>query len=146
MNSELDWLIGQSLAKVEKKDFSWFFAFSDAGSITTESFWRLLDLRRLVVADGDHDQLFGLKEPVDATKRVMEAVGAKKIISYSLSKICSDLILCFENKIELQFFNTSGGYESWRAEFDGIQIVSAGGGRLSKFNLVGQNWIYVTNS
>src|SRR5215469_15067043 len=105
MNLALDWLKGKSLVKVEKKDYSWFFTFAHGSSITTESFWRLLDSERLVVTDGDHGQLFGLKEPVDAAKCVMELVGTKKIIGYSCSEICSDLFLSFEDNVQIQFFN-----------------------------------------
>jgi hypothetical protein len=133
MNSNLDWLKGKILANVDKKDFSWFFTFAQGGSITTETFWRLLDSERLVVASGDHDQLFGLKEPVDAAKRVMATIGAKKIIDYSCLEVCSDLILFFEDKMQIQLLNTSGGYESWQAGNDGVLIICMGGGGLSIF-------------
>jgi hypothetical protein len=146
MSPELDWLKGKSLIKVENSEYSWSFNFEHCGYVMTETLWRLSDSERLVVASDDHGQLFGLEEPVDAAKRVMEVVGTKKIFDYSYSKIFSDLILYFEDKIELQFLNTSGGYESWRAEQDGVQIISMGGGKLAKCNLVGQKWIYDTNS
>ncbi|NOS69174.1 MAG: hypothetical protein HOP33_04510 [Verrucomicrobia bacterium] len=143
MNPTLDWLKGQSLINVEKKDFTWGFSFAQSGSIVTESFWRLVTIERLAVASEDHDQLFGLQEPVDAAKRVMALVGSKKIINYSYSEVCSDLILRFEDKKQLQFLNSSGGYESWRATNNNVQVVCAGGGRLSEFNLVGHEWIRV---
>ena len=142
MNPNLDWLLNQRLVKVEKKDFTWFFTFAEGGSIATESFWRLVTPERLAVASEDHGQLFGLKEPVDAAKLVMSAIEGKTIIDYSCSDACSDLILCFEGKIQLQFLNTSGGYESWRAENNNIAVVSQGGGRLSKFTLCDDKWIY----
>jgi hypothetical protein len=141
MNPALDWLKGKSLANVEKKDFTWFFTFAQGGSVATESFWRLVTSERLVVASGDHDQIFGLKEPVNAAKRVMATVGVKKTIDYSCSEVCSDLILCFDDKIQLQFLNLSGSYESWRATNDNVQVMCLGGGRLSKFNLIGSEWL-----
>jgi hypothetical protein len=131
MIATLDWLKGKSLVNVEGKGFSWFFAFTEGGSIATESFWRLLDSERLVVSSEDHEQLFGLKEPVDAAKSVTKVVGAKKITEYSCSEVCSDLILRFENKIELQFLNTSSGYESWRAWHNDVQVICTGGGELA---------------
>ncbi|MGI8965775.1 MAG: hypothetical protein ACR2H1_06760 [Limisphaerales bacterium] len=141
MSQALDWLKGRSVTKVEKKDFSWFFTFVQGGSIATESFWRLITPERLAVASGDHGQLFGLKEPVDAAKCVMSAIEGKTIIDYSCSDVCSDLILCFENEIQLQFLTTSGGYESWRAIDNNVGVFCCGGGRLSKCNLIGNKWV-----
>jgi hypothetical protein len=135
MNAELTWLKGKSLANVGKKDFSWVFSFMQGGFIATETFWRLVDSERLVIASGDHDQLFGLKEPVDAVRRVMATIGTNKIVGYLCSEVCSDLILSFEGNKQLHFFNTSAGYESWRAEHAGIQIVSIGGGKISKLDI-----------
>ena len=142
MNPNLDWLLNQRLVKVEKKDFTWFFTFAEGGSIATESFWRLVTPERLAVASEDHGQLFGLKEPVDAAKLVMSAIEGKTIIDYSCSDACSDLILCFECKIQLQFLTTSGGYESWRAINNNVGVFCCGGGRLSKCNLIGNEWIH----
>jgi hypothetical protein len=142
MNSSLNWLKGKTLANVRKQDFSWFFTFTGGGSVATEQLWRLVNPQRLVVASEDHEQLFGLKEPVDATSRVMATIGTKKLIDYSCSKVCSDLILNFEDEIQIEFLNTSGGYESWRAENNNMMVVSQGGGRLSKFTLSGNQWIH----
>jgi hypothetical protein len=134
MKPHLDWLLNQRLSQVEKKDFSWFFTFAQSGSIATESFWRLITPERILVTSEDHGHLFGLKEPVDAAKCVMSTIENRMITHYSCPDICSDLILYFEDKIELQFLITSGGFESWRAMNDNVQVICMGGGGLSIFN------------
>ncbi|MDQ6632206.1 MAG: hypothetical protein M3Y82_10705 [Verrucomicrobiota bacterium] len=141
MTPALNWLTGSGLAKVEKKDYSWFFNFEQGGHIVTESFWRLVTPERIAVTSEDHEQLFGLKEPVNAAERVMTTIKNRTIGHYLFSNICSDLILYFEDKIELHFLNTSGGYESWRARKNDVLVVSGGGGRLLKYNLMSNKWV-----
>lgn len=132
MKPDLNWILGQHLVRVEKKDYTWFFTLEN-GSIATESFWRMLTRERMEVSSEDDGQLFGLKQPVNAAEVVISAVLDNNISRYGFSEISSDLIIHFSNDVQLQFLTTSGGYESWRAGHENMMIYCLGGGGLSVF-------------
>ena len=133
MKPNLDWLLNQRLSQVEKKDFTWFFNFEEGGSVGTESMWRLVTSSGIFVTSEDHEQLFGLPEPVDAGKRVMDTIKNRRVSTCLCETPCSDLIVSFEGGAQLQFLNTSCGYESWRASHGSTQIICTGGGELAEF-------------
>jgi|SRR5213594_1783690 len=74
-------LVGQTLRSVEKKDYSWFFAFADEISIGTESPWRFLTVDGIVVTSENHEHQFGLPAPIDAAKRVLAGVSGKSVVA-----------------------------------------------------------------
>jgi len=133
--SQLDWLKENRVNSVEKRDYSWIFTFKTGDSVATETFWRIVNPERIVVTSSDHGELFGLKQPVDAAKCAMDELGNNTIVDYSCPEFCTDLILTFENKARLQFFNCSAGYESWRAinVTTNEEVISMGGGGLNIF-------------
>lgn len=133
MSADLTWLVGKKLEKSEKKDYSWFFTFSEDGSIATESPWRLITNEGVRVTSEDHDQLFGLKEPVDATVRVLAATTGKKVLAYRVAERSSDLIVTFENGVHIEFLNLSCGYEAWRTSHPSGEVICLGGGKLAIF-------------
>jgi len=131
MPGDLTWLVGKQLIEASKKDFTWFFVFSDGGSIATESFWRLLASRGIEATTTDDGQLFGLKEPLDASERVLAATQEKKILEIQIAQRTSDLSLVFEKGVRIDFLNLSCGYESWRAKHGSEEVICMGGGQLS---------------
>jgi hypothetical protein len=133
VQTHLAWLVGTNLSSVEKKDFSWFFIFSNGGSVVTESPWRLVTTKGIVVTSEDHGHLFGRKEPTDAAASVLTATRNKKVQAFQLSVRSSDLIVAFNGNIQIEFLNMSGGYEAWRALFQSLQVICTGGGELAVF-------------
>lgn len=125
---DLTWLVGQQLKAVEKKDYSWFFTFDD-GSITTESFWRLITEDGVVVTSEDHGHQFGLPAPVDAADVVKTKIGEKTVEQFALDERTGDLSLHFGD-INLQFMTTSAGYEGWRIVHGPQEVICGGGGHL----------------
>ena len=133
MPANLTWLVGERLIEAAKKDYSWFFTFAGGGSIVTESGWRLITKVGIDVASEDHGQIFGLKEPVDAGTRALTATKQKKIMDFRIAEGTSDLLVKFEDDVSLEFLNLSCGYESWRAQHDGEEVICMGGGQLAIF-------------
>ena len=133
MAVDLKWLVGGKLEKSEKKDYSWFFMFSGDGTIGTESPWRLITKEGIRVTSEDHNQLFGLKEPVDATVRVLAATAGKKVLAHRVTEQTSDLIVTFEDDVCIKFLNLSCGYEAWRTSHPSREVISLGGGKLAMF-------------
>jgi hypothetical protein len=130
----LDWLLRQRLFQVEKKDYTWFFTFDGGGSVNIDSAWRLISSNGIIVTSEDHGHPFGLPEPVDAGKRVIDAAQNTRVSTYLCDKPTSDLIILFENGIQIQFLNMSCGYESWTAWNNDTQVICLGGGELASFN------------
>ena len=133
MKPNFDWLLKRHLSQVEKKDFTWFFTFEGDSSINIDAAWRLISADEIIVTSEDHGHPFGLPEPVDAGKRVMDAVKNKRVSDYLCSKPTSDLTILFEGGIQIQFLNMSCGYESWTAWNCGTQTICLGGGELASF-------------
>jgi hypothetical protein len=131
MPADLTWLVGKRLVETAKKDYSWFFTFTDGGSIVTESGWRLVTKEGIRVASDDHGQIFGLKEPVDAGARLLAATKAKKVLEFRIADRTSDLTLRFEEEVWLEFLNLSCGYESWRAQHGSEEVICMGGGQIA---------------
>ncbi len=134
MPADLTWLIGKRLAQVTKQDFTWFFTFQDGGRVLTESGWRLVTRTGIDVTSEDHDQMFGLKEPVDASARVIAATEEKKILGFRLAERTSDLAVTFEDEVLVEFLNLSCGYESWRAYHGSEEVICMGGGGVAHFS------------
>lgn len=131
----LDWLqwamLGTTLQDVRAYEHGWSFGFANGGGITTQSFWRVLAHGGIAVTSEDHDQKFGLPEPVDAGHRAQELLRGP-VSRVELLPITSDLRLEFDGKATLELFNTSSGYEGWHLGVptaDGQkELVALGGG------------------
>jgi hypothetical protein len=130
MEASLKWLVGQTLHSCEKRDYTWSFVFPENSSIYTQSFWRLVTQKGVRVTSEDHGHPFGLGYPVDAAQRVMEETANRKVISYEIKRLTSDLIIDFGDDVYLEFFDTSCGYESWGSHHESVQIFCQGGGNL----------------
>ena len=125
-------LSGYDLASVEKVDHSWFFRFTGEITIATESFWRLLQGRIIVISE-DHLQRFGLPEPVDAAERIVTATAGRTVEQAAISPSSRDLSIHFNGGVQLQLLQTSSGYESWRLNVGGSQAICTGGGEIAHF-------------
>jgi len=130
-------LIGRQLLSLEKKDFSWFFAFGPGVTLTTESPWRLLDQGRIVVSSEDHGHQFGLPAPVDAGLRVLSRAAGRTVEAASVASDSGDLILQFSGHVFLELLQLSSGYESWRLLVNGSESICMGGGSIEHFPGIG---------
>jgi hypothetical protein len=133
MSDDFKLFVGALLRSVEKKDYSWFFAFGDPLRIVTESPWRFITPEGIIVTSEDHGQQFGLPQPVDAGERVMSRLTALQVQSVSCDPKTGDLCVSFADKLYLQFLQISCGYESWRTITEQGESICMGGGEIAYF-------------
>ena len=121
-------IVDVNLKSIEKRDYTWFFHFTDDVSVLTEQFWRLRHHGRIEVTSSDHGELFGRPEPLDAGPRVLSAVGDLPVTETRIDGITGDLFIAFSEEVQLEFLQTSAAYESWRAYIAGEEFICGGGG------------------
>jgi len=126
-------LVGRQLTAADPSAApgSWVFQFGADCRLTIGGTWRLIKGGMVMVAGGDHQQLFGLTEPVDASRRVLEGIAYAVIKKASFDDVSGDLTIEFSKDLRLQILTDSSGYESWTLwRPDGTQLVADGGGRV----------------
>jgi hypothetical protein len=130
-NAYCEGLVGQRLERLEKRDFTWFFGFSDQSQIATEAEWRLVGPERIIVGSDDHGHPFGLPAPVDAAEKVLLHLGGQLVKGASITSNTGDLSVEFDGNHRLQFLQLSCGYESWRFNIRGVSLYCIGGGQIA---------------
>jgi hypothetical protein len=123
-------LVGNELVSVETLDHSWFVRFGAGITVATESLWRLIADGRIVVTSEDHGHQFGLPGPVDAAVALLSSVRGRRVTAAGIAPSSGDLTIDFGEGMQLQFLQTSVGYESWRLSTDGTETICAGGGEI----------------
>jgi hypothetical protein len=115
----------------------WTFSFSNGAQLHVTATWRVIAGGRVVVAAGDHEQLFGHALPVDAAARARAALGSGPVASSRCSPQLGDLTLDFPTGARLEVLTDSSGYEAWSlARPDGVTVVATGGGGVVAFRPV----------
>lgn len=118
--------------KYDEETFQWVFDFGDRYVLRVICAWRLCANGRIRLGHQDDGQLFGLKQPLDAKHRLLEALEGRCIVEVRLSEDSGDLVLDFGANSRLEFFNDSCGYEGWDFFLPGRRwVVAQGGGKLS---------------
>lgn len=85
--------------------------------------WRLLNDSRIILVSTDHGQQFGLSKPVDAVKELSEALNGHKLTKIKIKKNKADLVLTLTSGFKIDFFISSGGYESYNLHIDNKQYI-----------------------
>ena len=132
-------LHGALIAAIESWEFGWTFRFSNGATIATQSIWRVLTATGIAVTSEDHQQKFGLPEPVDAGVRASSDLTGD-VVDAALVPITGDLRISFASASKLEFFNTSMGYEGWHlicrnGDRKAFEIIALGGGDLAIVHL-----------
>jgi hypothetical protein len=108
----------------------WYFGFT-AGWLGVGCSWRIVSGGRIVLGSVDHNQQFGLPEPVDAASGLRKLLEGKIVESVEIQDCTSDLMIQFTDGLRLDVFNNSSGYEGWQyGDRQGLELVAQGGGRL----------------
>ena len=89
--------------------------FSD-GSRIRANYWRIVRDSKARTSSFDHQQKYGLPEPIDAFARIAEELDGKSLREARWDARTGDLIFSFEHELELQVFNFTG-YEDWEIHF-----------------------------
>lgn len=127
-------LEGRRLAEIvvpDEPQWAWFFRFDGGTQLTACGLWRVVGRTRVEVARDDHQQLFGLPEPVDARRRVLAAIADTAVTAAAFDPVTGDLRIEFGSGARLEALTDSSGYESWQLHRpDGIVLVGGGGGEV----------------
>ena len=86
------------------------------GATLRVDYWRLLKNSLAVVSSFDHQQKYGLPEPIDARQDLRKALGGQQVVEARLDKQTGDLLFAFSGRAHLQAFNLTG-YEIWEMGF-----------------------------
>jgi hypothetical protein len=90
-------------------------AFSD-GTRLRASYWRLITKGRAELSSFDHQQKYGLPEPIDAKEVLRERLDNQVCVEARMDMETGDLSFTFDGGIRLQVFNFTG-YEIWELIF-----------------------------
>jgi hypothetical protein len=123
-------LVGTALVSVERIDSSWFFRFGTDITVATETLWRLSSDGRIFVTSEDHGHAFGLPGPVDAIARLLPRLRGRIVTAASIAASSGDLVIELGEQTQMQFLQTSCGYESWRLYVRGNETICMGGGEI----------------
>jgi hypothetical protein len=133
MNTDLSWLRGQFIEAVEHDPHSWVFRFSSGGLLCAECPWRVVAHGGVAHGFEDHEQKFGLSEPVDGARRTLALISSQRVNDARIHPETCDLVLEFSAGARLEFFNCSSGYEGWiLSSPEGRQFIAQGGGQLAR--------------
>lgn len=92
-------------------EFDWFFTFN-TGNIRVGCPWRVLKNGKKHLGIGDHEQIYGLPEKIDATNELKELFKNKKVKKFEISDHTGDIQVFFDDHLILQTFNFFS-YEPW---------------------------------
>jgi hypothetical protein len=132
---DIDELKGRTLLGLDRgaAPTNWIFRFGPECWLGLGC-WRVVKDGRIGVAGGDHGQLFGLREPVDAVDRVQALIGGSVVVRATLAPETADLRVEFDNGGRLETFTDSSGYESATIHLEKYrQIIVMGGGSIAEF-------------
>jgi hypothetical protein len=128
----LESLRGLSVTSVEHYAAdSWRINFEAAG-FNIQCPWRIVNNDGVVLGGSDHDQKFGLPQPVDVTVAALRLLREKTVESVRIDEKTADLCIIFTGDIRVDVFNDSSGYEGWTfADQRGTWLVAQGGGQMA---------------
>lgn len=121
----LKMLSSHSITKVENTDGTTVIYFSNNDKISG-TYWRLIGLPKERLSSFDDGQKYGLREKINATKNLAEAVVGKGVSVVKFDSTSGDLEIELSDNFKIQVFNFSGN-EVWEVEFHD------GSGQLSNF-------------
>lgn len=91
----------------------WQLVFENNLSVLIESFWRLLENRKIKWTSKDNQQIYGHKTPIDLETEIKKALLEKSLNRIERNIDTSDLNLVFENGMTVEIITDSSGYECW---------------------------------
>jgi hypothetical protein len=127
-------LAGLRLTEVKLREHDWAFRFGDNANLSTSYPWRVFVDGRIVHADSDHGQKFGLPAPVDGEEATRRFLGHKVVERVTIRHDSGDLSIVFSGETTLEILNMSSGYEGWNLNAAGLVIIGLGGGGSAMFS------------
>ncbi len=81
----------------------------------------------------DDGHQFGLPKPFNLREALIEDLNGKSLQEVIIKENTSDLLLKFNNDLEIEVFISSGGYESYSLVIEENQYIGMGGGEIAIF-------------
>lgn len=100
----------------------WEFKFENDNRLSSSDWWRIVSSDGVILTSNDHDQQYGLPEPIQAGAMAFRELRDSKVVGISIVAPTQDLHLEFENGKVLQILSSFSGYENW--EFQGPELGS----------------------
>jgi Family of unknown function (DUF6188) len=129
------WMGGLTVLSVllDGETDEWIFTFDDSVVLRAAGPWRILKGTRIALGSCDHQQQFGLPEPIDAASEALSILSSSQVASARLSEVGSDLYIHFHSGHTLEIINPSSGYEGWCLSGMSHTIIALGGGDLCQY-------------
>jgi len=96
------------------------------GTRLRADYWRIVKNDKAGVSSFDHDQKYGLPEPIDSFHQLEQELRGTRVTDALIDARTGDLLFRFEGSVEFCIFNFTG-YEVWEIHF------SNGTGEYSNF-------------
>ncbi|WP_210465388.1 hypothetical protein [Rufibacter roseolus] len=130
MNKET--LLQGSFALTEFIFFSesgmWLLVFENDLRVQIESFWRLLENRRIKWTSKDNGQIYGHRTPIDLKTEIRKSLLNSSLNSIERNLNTGDLYLEFGNNLTFKILTDSSGYEPWEIIIGEKRIFGLGQG------------------
>jgi hypothetical protein len=124
-----------SLACIQIENYapdSWNFDFDGKAGLNVGCPWRIVNNEGIVISGTDHGHKFGLEEPADVSQVAGNVLSNRPVQTVVITGKTSDLVIYFTDKIELQLFNNSSGFEGWNiGTKSGLSVIGMGGGKTA---------------
>ena len=112
---------------------TWHFSFNDGLAITLECFWRLFSENGIVWTSNDHNQIYGLPNPIDLQKEFFALLNLQELLRIERVEKTGDLSIEFTNGYYLEAYTDSSGYECWQIQYQGSRYVGMGQGEFVRY-------------
>jgi hypothetical protein len=112
---------------------SWIFNFKNNISLFASTLWRLLKHDQIILVSADNGQQFGFTKPIDVVTELSDLLSGQKLTQIKLKKNTADLLLTLTGSFKIEFFISSGGYESYNLFADNKQYIGMGMGDIAIF-------------
>jgi hypothetical protein len=127
-----EWMIDQQLNSVQVDEGqNWYFSFEGSGSIAVHCPWRLLIKNIIQSSSDDHEQQFGLPEPINSAMKATKLLTGHPIRKVEVREGTLDFVISFTGEMSLEIIPLSSGYESWHVvDPKREETIAQGHGRL----------------
>jgi len=125
-------MVGRKVEVQFEAPLSWFFRLGDSLCISVECPWRVVANGTIAVSGDDHEQRFGLPEPIDSAQKASSLLAGHVVRNVEVSSGTADLRIFFDKEVQLEIIPFSSGYEGWQVSTpSGETVIAQGGGNLA---------------
>lgn len=132
--TRLDWMRESLCTRVwERNPGSVMLEFGETEHLEVASQWRVIVAGRVALASRDHGRRTKGFPPVDVYTELTRLLGGKRIVRAQVTDNLADLLIEFENGVQLEIHTDSAAYEAWELAGPSETLYGIGGGGVLKF-------------